>query len=186
MIICLFVKFDANAQKTQRKAKNIQTRIRSDIIDIKQKSKKIDFVGNVVVERDDTSLLSNKMEVFYIDKVSDKSEIKNNSNIKEIKAFGNVKMFNDEFVASSDLANFYPNKNIFILEKNVIVNNGTSILTGDKFIYDLKTKKGDFVGQKNRDNLKKDDKLNGEKSGDDRVTITIGDDIKEQKKYFKK
>ena len=84
------------------------------------------------------------------------------------------------------MANFYPNKNIFILEKNVIVNNGTSILTGDKFIYDLKTKKGNFVGQKNRDNLKKDDKINGEKSGDDRVTITIGDDIKEQKKYFKK
>ena len=182
----MFVKFDANAQKNQRKAKNTPTRIRSDIIDIKQKSKKIEFVGNVVVERDDASLLSNKMEVFYIDKVSDKSEIKNNSNIKEIKAFGNVKMFNDEFVASSDLANFYPNKNIFILEKNVIVNNGTSILTGDKFIYDLKTKKGNFVGQKNRDNLKKDDKINGEKSGDDRVTITIGDDIKEQKKYFKK
>ena len=177
-MISLFIQFDANAQKKTQKVKNTQTRIRSDIIDIKQKSQKIDFIGNVVVERDDASLLANKMEVFY----NDKNAVKNNSNIKEIKAFGDVKMFNDEFVASSDLANFYPDKNIFVLEKNVIVNNGTSILTGDKFIYDLKTKKGDFAGQKIANNSEK----NNKKNGDDRVTIIIGDDIKEQNKYFKK
>jgi lipopolysaccharide transport protein LptA len=182
LIIFLFVNIDANAQKNSRKAKNMQTRIRSDIIDIKQKSQKIDFIGNVVVERDDVSLLSNKMEVFYIDKASNEVIKNNNSNIKEIKAFGNVKMFNDEFVASSDLANFYPDKNIFILEKNVIVNNGTSILTGDKFIYDVKTKKGNFIGQKISNNSEK----NNNKNGDDRVTVIIGDDLKEQNKYFKK
>jgi lipopolysaccharide export system protein LptA len=76
----LFVNLDASAQKNPRKIKNYQTRIRSDIIDIKQKSQKIDFIGNVVVEREDTSLLANKMEVFYVDKVSDKSEIKNHKN----------------------------------------------------------------------------------------------------------
>jgi lipopolysaccharide transport protein LptA len=177
-MIFLFVQFDANAQKKIQKVKNTQTRIRSDIIDIKQKSQKIDFIGNVVVERDDASLLANKMEVFY----NDKNTEKNNSNIKEIRAFDDVKMFNDEFVASSDLANFYPDKNIFILEKNVIVNNGTSILTGDKFIYDLKTKKGDFAGKKIVNNSEK----NNKKIGDDRVTIIIGDDIKEQNKLFKK
>ena len=178
----MFVNPDASAQKNPRKVKNYQTRIRSDIIDIKQKSQKIDFIGNVVVEREDTSLLANKMEVFYLDKVSNKNASKNNSNIKEIKAFGNVKMFNDEFVASSDLANFYPDKNIFILEKNVIVNNGTSILNGDKFIYDLKTKKGNFIGQRTNNIIDK----NNAKSVDDRVTVIIGDDIQEQKKHFKK
>jgi lipopolysaccharide transport protein LptA len=181
-MIFLFVQFEANAQKKIQKVKNTQTRIRSDIIDIKQKSQKIDFIGNVVVERDDVSLLSNKMEVFYIDKASNEDIKNTNSNIKEIKAFGNVKMFNDEFVASSDLANFYPDKNIFILEKNVIVNNGTSILTGDKFSYDLKTKKGNFIGEKIPNNSQK----NNNKNGDDRVTVIIGDDIKEQNKYFKK
>jgi len=177
-MIFLFVHFDANAQKKTQKLKNTHTRIRSDIIDIKQKSQKIDFIGNVVVERDDASLLANKMEVFY----NDKNTEKNNSNIKEIRAFDDVKMFNDEFVASSDLANFYPDKNIFILEKNVIVNNGTSILTGDKFSYDLKTKKGNFIGEKIPNNSQK----NNNKNGDDRVTVIIGDDIKEQNKYFKK
>ncbi len=177
----MFIKYDANAQKNSQKVKNIQTRIRSDIIDIKQKSQKIDFIGNVVVERDDNSLLSNKMEVFYIDKTTNKDKIKNSSNIKEIKAFGNVKMFNDEFVASSDLANFYPDENIFVLEKNVIVNNGTSILNGDKFIYDLKTKKGNFVGEKSLSNAEK----NNKKIEDDRVIIIIGDDIKEQKNILK-
>lgn len=178
LIICLLVNIEANAQKKQSRAKNIQTRIRSDIIDIKQKSQKIDFIGNVVVERDDTSLLANKMEVFY----NNKNDLKNSSNIKEIRAFNDVKMFNDEFVASSDEAFFYPDKNIFILEKNVIVNNGSSILTGEKFIYDLKTKKGNFVGNKIAENSKKINKNNG----DDRVTVIIGNDLKEQKKYFKK
>ena len=177
-MISLFVQFDAHAQKKTQKAKNTHTRIRSDIIDIKQKSQKIDFIGNVVVERDDASLLANKMEVFY----NDKNAVKNNSNIKEIKAFGDVKMFNDEFVASSDLANFFPDKNIFTLEKNVIVNNGTSILTGDKFVYDVKTKKGNFVGKKISNNSDK----KSEKNAEDRVTIIIGDDLKEQKNILKK
>ena len=174
----MLINIDANAQKNQRKAKNTQTRIRSDIIDIKQKSQKIDFIGNVVVEREDVSLLSNKMEVFYVDKSVKNSD----SNIKEIKAFGDVKMFNDEFVASSDLANFFPDKNIFTLEKNVIVNNGTSILTGDKFVYDVKTKKGNFVGKKISNNSDK----KSEKNAEDRVTIIIGDDLKEQKNILKK
>ena len=72
-MISLFVQFDANAQKKTQKVKNTQTRIRSDIIDIKQKSQKIDFIRNVVVERDDVSLLANKMEVFYIDKASNEA-----------------------------------------------------------------------------------------------------------------
>lgn len=152
-----------------------QVRIRSDTIDIKQKSQKIDFINNVIVESDDSSILTKKLVLFYQskNKLNDQNDNKINSSsllIKEIKAYGDVKLFNSDFVASSDLGTFYPDKKIFILEKNVIVNNGTSVLMGEKFLYNTKTKKGDFVGD-----LKKFSKNNK----DDRVVVILGNDLKE-------
>lgn len=175
-----------------------QTRIRSDIIDIKQKSQKIDFIDNVVVEKDDVSLLANRMSVYYLDKkFADKEQTQftsskndKSSNIKEIKAFGNVRMFSDSFVASSNNANYDPNQNIFILQDDVIVNNGSSVLKGDKFIYNLITKKGDFVGKNSVSGaltaIENDNKPNRNTnySPDNRVTVIIGNDIEQQKENF--
>lgn len=151
-------------------------RIRSDIIDIKQKTHKIDFLNNVIIESEDSSLLSKKLTLFYRPKnpAGDQNMSKVNSSsflIKEIKAYGDVKLFNRDIVASSDLGTFYPDKNSVILEKNVIVNNGTSVLTGDKFFYNTKTKKGDFIGA-----VKKTKQNN---NNDDRVTVILGNDLKE-------
>lgn len=164
--------------------KTTQTTIRSDIIDIKQKSKKIDFIKNVIVENQDTSLLANKMTVYYYNKNDQNFKSSNSSSIKEIKAFGDVKMFNDEFTASSDFAIFEPNKNIIILEKNVIVNKGTSIMNGESFEYNLQTKKGQIFGEKkSRKNIDKIIKNSPE--ADNRVTIIIGDDIMTNLKFKK-
>jgi lipopolysaccharide transport protein LptA len=145
------------------------TRIRSDIIDIKRKSQVINFLKNVVVEKDNSSLLAQKMTVIYVNDSNDKSEI------KKIEAFGDVKIFSEEFIASGEYGFYDPNKSIFVLEKNVIVNNGTSIASGNKFIYDIQTKKGNFVGKKDETSITG----NG---GDKRVIVVIGDDLKDQKK----
>ena len=156
--------------------KNVKTTISSDIIDIKKKSQKIDFINNVIVERDDISILANKMTIFYLE-----NNLKNNkdnaSSIKEIVANDKVKLFNNELTVNADFARFDPQKNIIILEKNVIVNNGTSIINGNKFIYDLNQKKGFIHGESDIKNLK---------NTDNRVTVIIGDDIKEANKIFKK
>jgi len=61
----------------------------------------------------------------------------------------------------------------------VIVNNGTSIASGNKFIYDLVTKKGKFVGRKDETSITG----NG---GDKRVVVVIGDDFPDRKKEMKK
>ena len=97
------------------------------------------------------------------------------SKIKRIEAKENVKIFSEEFVGSGDSGFYDPQQNTFVLEKNVIVNNGTSIASGDKFLYDLTTKKGRFLG-------KKDETSIAGNGGDKRVVVILGSDAGEIKK----
>ncbi len=136
------------------------------------------FTGNVVVEKDDSSLLAQKMKVIYTENANPKAGQKKNE-IERIDAEENVKIFSEEFIGSGDLGHFEPKNNLFILEKNVIVNNGTSIASGDKFNYNTVTKKGHFVGRKDETSIQG----NG---GDKRVVVVIGNDIKKDKKSNKK
>lgn len=146
-----------------------QTRIRSDIIDIKRKSQTINFSGNVVVEKDDSILLAENMLVVYFE-----NKDAGDSEIKRIEARNNVKIFTEEFIASADFGYFDPSQDIFVLQKNVVVNNGSSIAGGEKFVYNLKTKKGKFVGNKNETSITG----NG---GDKRVVVVIGEGLKDKK-----
>ncbi len=155
------------------------TRIRSDIIDIKRKSQTIDFLRNVVVEKEDSSLVADKMTVFYQEKSSSPDNHEKKSSITRIDAKGNVKIFSKEFVASGEYGQYDPKQDIFILEKNVIVNNGTSIASGQKFIYDLTTKVGHFVGTKDEANI---GGAQGKSGADKRVVVIIGDDMINSKK----
>lgn len=178
--ILVFTKFNQAFAATKTEPET-PTRIRSDIIDIKRKSQTIDFIHNVVVEKDDSSLLANKMTVLYEQKAQSATDGKvatQKSAIKRIDAKENVKIFSEEFIASGDSGYYDPKKDLFILEKNVIVNNGTSIASGAKFIYNLKNKKGRFVGPKDETSITG----NG---GDKRVVVVIGDDAEDQKKSKK-
>ncbi len=125
----------------------------------------------MVVEKEDGSLLAEKMTVLYEEKKQNSKE----SKIRRIEARENVKIFSEEFVGSGDFGFYDPRQNIFVLEKNVIVNNGTSIASGDKFLYDLTTKKGRFLG-------KKDETSITGSGGDRRVRVVIGNDAGEIKK----
>lgn len=133
-------------------------------------------MGNVVVEKDDSSLLAQKMIVTYEEK---ESSAKSDQKIKRIEADNNVKIFSEEFIGSGDIGYYEPQNDMFVLEKNVVINNGTSIASGDKFVYNLKTKKGNFVGKKDETSI------NGN-GGDKRVIVVIGDDLKESRKTLGK
>ncbi len=176
-------------------AKEAPTKIRSDIIDIKRKSQAVNFIGNVVIEKEDSTLLSQKMTVLYdeskenkknteaVEDTEEKTSEENSapkpekqSSIKKIYTDEKVKIFSDEFVATGDSGYYDPKEDTFVLEKNVVVNNGVSIAKGDKFIHHISTKKSNFVGQK-------EDKTLDE---DKRVVVILGDDAKEFKKTKKK
>lgn len=170
----IFLIYPANSKQLRPS----QTRIRSDIIDIKQKSQKIDFIKNVVIEKDDSSMLADKMTIFY-DSKEDKNTSSKKNSIKKIEANTNVKIFSQDFVASGDSGYYDPKNNKFILQENVLVNNGTSIASGKEFVYDIKTKKGQFIGDK--DLIK-----NKEKSlKDGRIMVIINEDINELNKSSK-
>jgi len=148
------------------------TRIRSDVMDIKRKTQVVTFIGNVVVEKDDSSMLAKKMILLYKEKEKDESN--SQSKIKRIDAYDDVKIFSDEFIGSGQTGYYDPDNNIFVLEQNVIVNNGASIASGDKFIYNTITKKGNFVGRKDETSIRG----NG---GDKRVIVVIGGNANDDK-----
>ncbi len=165
--------------------KTSPTKIRSDIIDIKRKSEQVNFIGNVVVEKDDSSFLSNKMTILYVEKKDKKSkkqnseeitkEDTNKSVIKRVYTNEKVRIFSDEFTAVGDKGYYDPEQDVFVLEKNVMVNNGVSVARGDKFIHHIATKKSYFVGDQKEHPV----------GFDKRVTVILGDDAKEFKKSKK-
>lgn len=176
-MLIIFFSYGLRADEinSKKSSKISQTKIRAEKITVKRKNKIIEFNDNVIVEKDDVSLISDRMNVVYEETfVNDSKKTK----IKRIDAYDHVKLFSEESTASAQTGYYDPNENIFVLQKNVIVNNGTSIANGDKFIYNLTDKKGYFTGKKDLDN-----KVN--KTLDDRVTVVIGDDIKELKKQNK-
>ena len=159
-------------------AKNTQTKkspetpiiIRSDFITIKQKSQQVKFLQNVVVEQDDNSLFANEMVVDYLENTNNKREI------HLITANKNVKLFNKNITATSDFGIYDPKKQLITLQNNVLVNDGKSIIAGNKFIYDLTTKTGKFSNQKP---LTKSKTNTPEEPLDNRVTVIIGDNPQE-------
>ncbi len=148
--------------------KETPTRIRADIIDIKRKLQIVDLIDNVVIEKDGSTILADKMKVFY-------EEMESETRVKKADAESRVKIFSDDFIANGDFGHYEPENNTITLEKNVIVNNGTSIASGDKFIYNLLTKKGNFIGEKDESDLKNI-------GSDKRVMVIIGNDIKKKQK----
>lgn len=180
---------------SSKKSKEAPTKIRSDIMDIKRKSQTIDFLGHVVVEKEDSSMLANKMTVLYEESVEKKPDTskaedsfvkketpslkKQSSSIKRINAKENVKIFSEEFIASGDTGYYDPSANIFVLERNVMVNNGISIASGNKFIYDITTKKGNFVGFKDEVAINNKTEIEGYEK-DKRVVVVIGNDVQDQ------
>lgn len=163
-----------------------QTKIRSEIITLNRQNQTVEFNDNVVVEKEDSSLLADKMIVIYEEKKSNDLNSKQNK-IKRIEAFNHVKIFSDDSTATGETGYYDPALNVFVLQKNVMVNNGTSIASGDKFIYDLKTKKGNFVGKQKliNSNINSSEINQNFINADDRVTVIIGDDIKDVKKSKK-
>ena len=154
------------------------TKIRSKKIDIRRDISQIKFIGDVIVENGDNSMLSREMIVVYeeennksLSKYSGKS-----SKIDRIDAIGNVKIFSQEFVATSKKGYYIPRQEKFVLIGDVIVNNGSSIASGNKFIYNLITNKGNFIGEENHSSFSGSGGSSKSQQKDNRIIVIIGED----------
>lgn len=168
-MLLVVLSHNAFAQFSKPK-KETPTKITSDVIDVNRKAQTVDFIGNVVVTKDDSRMLSNKMTVLYNEKKQPKrhnkadTELVTNDNtvdsqgkkeseeavseIEKIIAKDNVRLFGEDIVATSKEGYYDPKKELFVLEKDVVANDGGSVGTGSLFIYELIAKKGYFVGEK--------------------------------------
>lgn len=161
----------------------------------------MEFFGNVIVKKGVDTMIADKMIVFYEESQNNKKkekdlteeekqkeemtrrrdktpikEEKNEAKIKKIDAYDHVKITSAEFVGTGDKGHYDPIQELFVLEENVVINNGKSIANGEKFIYNLKTKKGNFVGKSKEES----------RGQDNRVVVTIGsEDMKSKKKSQK-
>jgi lipopolysaccharide transport protein LptA len=160
------------AEKGAAQGEMVKTTIYSKFISVKRKSGIIEFLDNVIVEQEDISFLADRMLVYYDEnkkeEVGDAAEV---SAIKKIDAFGHVKIFNQEFVATGQTGSYDPALGVFTIEENVTFNNGTSLANGNKFVYNVETKKSNLFGN--------DTKENGLK--DNRVLVIIGEEEKDKK-----
>ncbi|MFT6076962.1 MAG: lipopolysaccharide transport protein LptA [Rickettsiales bacterium] len=161
LITTLFLLTKTVIAADSQKNKFIITKVTSDFIDIKRPSEIISLTGNVIVERQDASMIADSAQIHY-----DESKKGQDEAIRKIEATGNVKMFNGEFVATGNKGFYISKDNKFIIQEDVVFNDGGSVSRGDKFIYDVKTKKGNLVGAK---------KTPGK---DGRVIVIINDDAK--------
>jgi lipopolysaccharide transport protein LptA len=146
------------------------TNIKSDTIIVTKDKNIIEFEYNVVLTKDDISLLSDKMLVLIEEKKINQNNGKNSKReIKSAKAIGNVKMFGEEFFATGDFGDYDVKNSLFKITGNVILNEGTKIANGDEFTYDL-IKKSGFLSSKNSKDGDKSDKSS-------RPMVIINEDI---------
>ena len=92
---------------------------------------KIEAEGNVVLQREDSTLYADKVEMFLSD--SKKMEI------QKIEAFGNVKIETEDAVAKGDYGKYLPQNDEVELKGNVSIEKDGNVVYGDKAMTNLKT-----------------------------------------------
>ena len=139
--------------------------ITSDKATVYKKLNKIIFEGDVISKYEEFTLKSDKMIVNYIEK--DKK-----FTVKNISVFDNVYFTNETITATGKKGNFDVNKNLVVLQDNVIVQEKNNKLFSDYFEYNTL--------EKNFTISNKDNKKSNLTKNKNRVVLIL-EDIENQK-----
>jgi len=118
------------------KQKNGNTNIKSEKFDVFWKKKLGNFIGNVILTKNDTSVHADKMIAFLNYKTNE---------LEKIHAFGNVKITDKENIATGSFGEYVVATEILTLKENVTLQKGENIAKGDLLHYNFTTQKANLV-----------------------------------------
>jgi lipopolysaccharide transport protein LptA len=118
------------------KQDNSITNIRSDKLDIVWQEKKGDFIGHVVLNKEGTRVEADKMTAI-INQTSNQ--------LDRVHAYGNVKITNNDQIATGEYGEYIVTTGILTLRNNVTLIKQDNKITGDILHYNFNTHKADLV-----------------------------------------
>lgn len=120
-------------------------RIEALKLEVRDKDKVATFTGNVQVVQGDTTLKC-KVLVVYYDQRDNPANIKastpgpsGSQQIRRLEAKGDVIVTQKDQVATGELGTFDVRSNTVTLSGNVVVNQGTNVVRGQRLVVDLTT-----------------------------------------------
>ena len=166
ILLCLILIINKSNAKELENNFNSPIKIQSNEILIKRNKNLITFTGKVEAKQDNLNMFANKMVVKY------KINQNNNTEIKNIKLYGNVVLKNENITVRGDKGNYEVNNNLIKLEDNIIMNEDDAVVFGKKMTYNTITEETNIFGSnESEDNPKKE-----------RITIILEDinDLKDR------
>jgi lipopolysaccharide transport protein LptA len=131
-----------NANIKQHKDK-FTTNIKSDKLDVFWPSKTGHFLGHVILLRDGTKVEADKMTAI----------ISSSSNkLEKIYTYGNVKITDQENIATSEYGEYIVSTSILTLKDQVKLYKDGNVLSGELLHYSFLSKKADLVGSPQKNN----------------------------------
>lgn len=117
--------------------------ILADDLVVDQKTGTAVFTGHVKAVQDDYTLLSHKMIVYYLSKLTEGVE---KNSISKIEAFGDVELFNALEKAKGDEGVYDLQTNTVQLIGEVQLSKDNNVVHGSKLVYNLETGKSKLSG----------------------------------------
>ncbi len=125
--------------------RNEPMHIEATKLEVRDKQKIATFTGNVKVVQGDTTLKCKVLVVYYDDNKSPNA-IKSatpgpsgSQQIRRLEAKGDVIVTQKDQVATGDFGTFDVRSNTVTLSGNVVVNQGTNVMRGERLVVDLTT-----------------------------------------------
>ncbi len=117
------------APSTSIKINKSRIDIKSDSLQVNNKTGVATFTGNVVAVKGNLTIFSNVLEVIYTKK----------NKINVLKAIGNVHIIKGKENITGGRAVYYNNTSVAVITENPVAYEGKNMIKGEKIIINLKT-----------------------------------------------
>lgn len=136
----IYGRVNLNIQKDDDK---FNTSIKSNTANIFWLKKEANFLGNVILLRDGTKVKANKMKVVINPSTN---------TIDRIYTYGNVKIIDQENIATSEYGEYIISTSILTLKDKVTLSRNDNILSGELLHYNFLKHKADLIGSNKQNN----------------------------------